>query len=207
MNISTEIISRSAKGLKTTVKGFAARLGEKIGIVQKEVQECAGKSAQEIAEMTSKKDVAQIAATNVENAAAQTTKKLSFAERFKNFKAKLLDKLTSKVPIKDKSQIEQLPGRYYPTKSAPGVLEKSYEYGNYYTNTGRYSINWTLSKNPIKRFFGLNTVGSVYVNDGSRTLYKKAPFLGYIKSWDGMYDKRFVLTIPAEARYYARPLP
>ena len=105
MNITGEILSRSAKGLKTTVKGFAARLGEKIGIVQKEVQECAGKSAQEIAEMTSKKDVAQVAAKNAENATAQTNKKLSIAERFKNFKAKLSDKLTNKIHVKDKSKM------------------------------------------------------------------------------------------------------
>ena len=46
--------------IKTGKKGIFRRIAERIGLVQKEVQECKGKTLSEMAEMTSKKDVAEI---------------------------------------------------------------------------------------------------------------------------------------------------
>ena len=44
----------------TGKKGFFRRIAEKMGLVQREVAECRGKSLSEIAEMTSKKDIIDI---------------------------------------------------------------------------------------------------------------------------------------------------
>ena len=223
MNITGEILSCSAKGLKTTVKGFAARLGEKIGIVQKEVQECAGKSAQEIAEMTSKKDVAQVAAKNAENATAQTNKKLSIAERFKNFKAKLSDKLTNKIHVKDKSKMIETKSPFgHDVKIAPGIHQEAIPDGRYITSTADVELTWKPSKNPIKRFLGLNDIeharlkkdGTYYYRKNGKYFQKVTEIRTVVEGsngwkYDGKYSTDYSLTrwLPLKVRYYARPLP
>lgn len=45
---------------KASPKGFFRRIAEKIGLVQREVAECKGKSLSEMAEMTSKQDTVEI---------------------------------------------------------------------------------------------------------------------------------------------------
>lgn len=198
MYIRGKFLSQSVNRVQSVLKGVS----EKLGIVQKEVQECVGKSAQEIAEMTSKKDITQLSTQ-------QVSKKMSIAEKIRNFRAKLADKLTNKIPIKDKSSMK-VDYRYSDDirKSVSGIYEQGSRSGDYYTEAGGYSINWSLSKNPIKRLFGLNNIDSVYVN-GSHTVYRKARGLGYWKTYDGVISKDSprVYSIPKEARYYARPLP
>ena len=129
-------------------KGFFRRIAERMGLAQKEVAECRGKSLSEMAEMTSKKDVVEIAAK--EN---NTVTKQAISEKLDVIR-KELDKVTKEIErqekiLSDYNDFEtKLRSEITKYKTEAKVLDTSS--GHYDTDIERFRPNYNMKNNQNK---------------------------------------------------------
>ena len=94
---------------KASSKSFLRRFAEKIGLVQREVAECRGKSLSEMAEMTSKKDVVTL--TDVRHQLEELKNKKNKIEELINSMPKSVEE--AKLEIKRLKEAQEFPLRMY----------------------------------------------------------------------------------------------